>query len=304
MTNRLKIAFIALCLCACATTVDAEPGFNQWRQEFAPRAKLAGISQKTIDKTLPKLSFVPRVIELDRQQPEFKLSLEEYQSRVLTPARIAQGAQLWDANQKLFQRLEKEYGVEPQILLALWAIETRYGEVKGGFDALSALATLAYEGRRAAYFEKELIASLKLIDSGKTRAKDMRASWAGAMGQTQFMPTTLQRYGVDGNGDGKIDVWNNKADALTSGANYLKGAGWKHGQSWGQEISPNDPRLAQYSNDPNFLKIGGNTPHYFLLAPNYQVFLNWNRSHLFAITVGQLADAIKAKKSTSGRTSS
>ena len=210
--------------------------------------------------------------------------------------------------------------MQPEFVVALWGIETSYGERTGGFPVLAAVATLAYDGRRSRYFRREFLNALKIIDDGHISAENMNGSWAGAMGQVQFMPSSFQSYAVDYDGDGRIDIWNNVGDALASAANYLARSGWKEGQGWGQEIQLPEgfnkklissrirkslsewqrigilaKEFPQNSNlQASIVQPDGEGGRAFLAYPNYRVILKWNRSNFFAVAVGTLAGRIGA----------
>jgi membrane-bound lytic murein transglycosylase B len=238
--------------------------------------------------------------------------------------RIHEGREKLAQHRKLLNKVANTYGVPPQYIVALWGIETSYGKITGGFDILSALATLAYEGRRASFFEKELIAALKILQGGHAGTDRLLGSWAGAMGQCQFMPSSYHRYAVDGDGDGDVDIWNSLPDVFASMANYLKTEGWNDDLRWGRAVVA--PRaipeslygrdnmrplsewrrrgVMQASGAPLPVPADGSDPMAGLVAPdgvggpsfliyeNYNVIMHWNRSTYFATSVGLLADAI------------
>ncbi|MCI5130067.1 MAG: lytic murein transglycosylase, partial [Candidatus Electrothrix sp. EH2] len=173
---------------------------------------------------------------LDRKQKEYSLSFTNYLNNSISPARIRIGKRKIRENAEIFDRIEKKYAVPPEILVSLWGLESNFGSFTGNFSTINTLATLAYEGRRRDFFTNELLCALAVLDSGHITVQEMTGSWAGAMGQPQFMPSTFLHYAADGNGDGKKDIWKNTSDVLTSAANYLAEAGWKRGQKWGLEV--------------------------------------------------------------------
>ncbi len=298
------------------------PEFQSWLADLRKEARAAGISQPTLERALGGLSPLQRVIQLDRSQPEFRLSLEQYLGRVVSEKLIAQGREKLKANALLLAELERRYGVPPRFLIALWGLETRYGAMTGGYPVIAATATLAYEGRRGTFFRQELIHALRILDEGHIAAEEMTGSWAGAMGQVQFMPSSFRAFGVDHNADGRIDIWRSLEDALASAANYLKRSGWQEGVIWGREVElpaglgpasiglqtrqtlsqwqakgvrrprgqdlPRQPDLASSIVQPD--GPGGRA---FVVYDNYRVILRWNRSHHFGIGVGLLADRIE-----------
>jgi len=304
--------------------------FDAWLVGVRAQAREKGISEATIKAALSDLQPIPRIIELDRKQPEFTLTLTQYLNRVVPASRVKKGRQKLAENRELLAALETKYGVPGRYIVAFWGIETGFGRISGGYSVVAALATLAHDGRRSAYFRKELMNALKIIDDGHIAADQMSGSWAGAMGQTQFMPSTFLSHAIDYDGDNRIDVWNTRADALASGANYLKKAGWNPDLTWGREVrlpegfdaalasKTNRLTLAQWQAlgvtkiDGSALplrdgikgrivlpesknKAEGEAGRAFLVYDNFDVILDWNRSNFFAIAVGQLADQIKTQ---------
>jgi len=178
----------------------------------------------------------PRVIELDQKQPESAITFKAYRHNVVTPARIKKGAELARFYREELDALEAQTGVPPQIVVALWAVESSFGQDMGDFEVVNSLATLAYEGRRADFFRAELLSALRILETENMTPGDLRGSWAGAMGQCQFMPSTYLKYAVDVIGDGRRDIWNSDADVLASIANYLAQLGWQRDLPWGREV--------------------------------------------------------------------
>ncbi len=297
----------------------AKPSFEAWLAAFRKEAEVKGISAATLDRALRQIRFIPRVIELDRRQPEFTLTLDEYLARVVPERRVRLGKRKLAEQRERLQRVARRYGVQPRFLVALWGIETDYGRLTGGFNALSALATLAYDGRRAAYFRRELLQALRIVEAGHVAPEEMTGSWAGAMGQTQFMPSTFVNYAVDGNGDGHIDLWNDLDDVFASAANYLSSMGWNPRYTWGREVRLPDDRASAWVGERHPLSVwqarglrrldgrplpqvaglkarlvqpDGPGGRAFLVYGNYDVLLKWNRADTFAIAVGTLADRL------------
>jgi membrane-bound lytic murein transglycosylase B len=195
-----------------------------------------GIAPATLDAALNGVTPIDRVIELDRRQPEFTLTFDQYLSRTVTADRVVAARARYAENKALLDAVGRRYGVQPRFIVALWGLETNFGRSTGGFSVVASLATLAYEGRRAAYFRDELMNALEIIDQGHVKAADMKGSWAGAMGQSQFMPSTFLNYAVDWDGDGKRDIWRDKGDVFASAANYLKQSGWNDEETWGRRV--------------------------------------------------------------------
>ena len=213
--------------------------FERFLDGVRADARRAGISEATLNQSLSGIRANQRVIELDRRQAEGAMPWEEYRDRImLTPTRIQNGRRLMAENTDLLRRIEARYHVAPSVIVAIWGVETNYGGNTGGFGVLEALATLAWEGRRAAYFRNELISALRILNDRHTSADRMKGSWAGAMGQPQFMPSNFERLAVDFDGDGRRDIWDNRADALASIAHYFQRNGWRRGEAWGREVRP------------------------------------------------------------------
>ncbi|MGI2196716.1 lytic murein transglycosylase [Shewanella baltica] len=284
------------------------------------RARTEGLSEATINSTIANLKFVPRVIELDQQQPEFSQTFDNYFSKRATEWRVNEGRRLLKKHSVLLNQLAKEYGVPPQYILSFWGLETNYGSYKGKMSVLNSLATLACEPRRSNYFTIELMQALKLKEKYQFDDDTMVGSWAGAMGHTQFMPSAYAKYAVDGDGDGKADLWNSTTDALTSAANFLQHLGWQRNERWGREVLlPKDfsyshlgakqplalsewaaLNVTQANGQPlpavdiqaALYLPAGHTGPAFLGYENFNVIMRWNRSEYYAITVGHLADRI------------
>lgn len=202
-------------------------------------ARRHGISQATLSRALAGLRPNGRVIELDRRQAEGGLTWEEYRDRIMvSPTRVANAQRHYAENQSLLRAIEARYRVSPAVIVAIWGVETNFGGNTGGFGVIEALATLAWEGRRAEYFRKELLAALRILEQGHIAPERMKGSWAGAMGQPQFMPSNFERLAVDFDGDGRRDIWDSKADALASIAHYFQRNGWREGEPWGRETIP------------------------------------------------------------------
>ncbi|MCH1930572.1 lytic murein transglycosylase [Shewanella sp. A25] len=295
-------------------------GFHDCLVQLQNRATREGISDDTVMDTVAKLQFVPKVIELDNAQPEFSQTFYSYFTKRATDWRISEGQRLLRENRALLTRLEQQYGVPPQYLLSFWGLETNYGTYKGKMSVLDSLATLACEQRRAEYFTTELMQALKLKEKYGFDKSTMVGSWAGAMGHTQFMPSAYAKYALDGDGDGKADLWNSTADALTSAANFLQQLGWQRSERWGREVTLpanfNYQHLGAKQAQPLSVWAGesvretngkllpslpmkaalylpsGHTGPAFLGYENFNVIMRWNRSEFYAITVGHLADRI------------
>ena len=325
--GRQPVAFLLFLLfltTGYAVAADAqEEKFAAWVTAFRQEALTEGIRTETLDAVLPGLTFQPRVVELDRRQPEGTLTYAEYLSRVLPPARVNRGKRLLRKHRALLTEIGDAHGVQPRFIVALWGIESDFGRVTGGFPVLDSLATLAFDGRRGEFFRGQLIAALRIVDDGHIQPDKMLGSWAGAMGQSQFMPSSFQQFAVDHDGDGRRDIWGTLPDVFASAANYLAKAGWKHDQTWGRQVrlpegfdldlkglevkkslgewqtlgvrrSNGDDLPTRQLTSSLILPSGPGGPA-FLTYSNYRVLLKWNRSHYFATTVGQFADLLAAR---------
>ena len=292
--------------------------FDKFVNDISNEAIQNGISKKVLTEYKKKVSFIPRVIELDRSQPEFKLSLNQYLNRVVTPLRIKKANKKYKENKKILNVISKHYGVQPRFIVALWGIETDFGRLTGGFSVVSALTSLAYDGRRHDYFKKELLNALKIINDGHISMNKMTGSWAGAMGQCQFMPSSFINYANDWNKDGTKNIWTSKPDVFASAANYLKRVGWSNKITWGRKVyignlnkkfnskkfyflkdwnkkgvlNENKEKLPQVNVKARLIIPDKYGKYGYLVYSNFESLLNWNRSNYFAIAVGKLSDSI------------
>ncbi len=318
---RILLACLGLFLgLALSASSEPLPDFNEWLAGLRAEAVASGISVETLDSALVGLAPIPRVLELDRAQPEDTLSLAQYLAIMAGEQRLRKGRDRLAAKRELLAGVEAEYGVPPAILTALWGIESDFGRVTGTFPVLGALATLAHDRRRAAFFRRELLAALTLCDTGVVVLSELRGSWAGAMGQLQFLPSVLLRYGVDADRDGRISIWRAGPDLFASGARYLAASGWQAGQPWGIEVAlpggmptgelradvrkpvavwfhaglrPIRTPGAQVSTLPATLYLPeGPVGRAFLIMDNFEVLLRWNRSTKYALAVGLLGDQL------------
>ncbi len=303
------------------TAFGTGPDFEQWLVAFKEEAIGAGISQATLDAAFKGVKPIEKVLDLDRSQPEFKLTLDQYLSKVVTKEMVQEGRKRLVEVSPILSTVMARHGVAPPYLVALWGIETKYGRISGGYSVISALTTLAYDGRRSAFFRKELLQALRILDEGHIPVADMTGSWAGAMGQLQFMPSTFKRYAADFDGDGRVDIWNNLGDAFLSGGKYLAAAGWVKGEPWGHEVvlpqgldrtligmeirkrasewaslgiqrADKSDQKEWSSLQASLVQPDGPGGRAFMVFNNFRVILSWNRSQLFGIAVGTLADKI------------
>lgn len=231
---------VCLCFFALRGTAQAEDvDFSAWEEFLVgvrTEALAKGISEKTVLAATEGIQPLRRVIKQDRKQAEFKQTLDGYMKRRVSQARIESGQAMMLAHADVLDRISKEYGVQSRYIVAIWGMETNYGRYPLRIDAIPALATMAFDKRRADFFRKELMAALQILDEGHITLENMKGSWAGALGQSQFMPTSFLGYAKDGDGDGRRDIWTNEADVFASIANYLSRHGWGDDHIWGREV--------------------------------------------------------------------
>ena len=297
---------LALSTASISTADVSQKSFGAWLSLLRKEASGSGIQQKTLDSVLKDLQPDSRVIELDNNQPEGKLTFDQYLSRILSEERIARGRKKLTDSRRLLAKIAEAYGVQPRFLVALWGVETDFGRVTGSFPVIDSLVSLIYDGRRSSFFRKELLHALHILNEGHISHARMKGSWAGAMGQLQFMPSTFRHFAVDFDGDGRIDIWESQEDVFASAANYLSQSGWRRGQTWGQEVllpegahlKPTKFKRLKPLSDWQALGIktkdgsdflapdslssivlpDGPTDRAFLVYDNYRVIHKWNRS--------------------------
>ena len=302
-------------------TASGDILFDSWASGFYGRAIAAGISPALLQREFAGLTPEPRVGSLDNRQPEFSKPISDYIRSAVSETRVAIGNQKSSALAPQLPAIEQRYGVPREILEGIWGMETGYGAILGDFDVVRAMATLAAQGRRREFAENQLIAALELIGSGEVSRRQLRGSWAGAMGQTQFIPTTFAASAVDGDGDGRRDLWSSPADALASAANLLRQAGWAPGQDWAREVAAppgfdfsltEGPKktpeewealgvrradgrswsAADKAAQAQLIAPAGAAGPLFLLFPNHFVIRKYNNSVAYALSVGLLADRL------------
>jgi membrane-bound lytic murein transglycosylase B len=216
--------------------IPDKPSFESYVEALKIEALSKNFSAELVESSFANIKFHERAIKADRSQPESVETLDTYLPTRVAEWKVTKARKLYKQHLPLLTKVGNEYGVQPRFIVALWGLETNFGSFTGGFNVVSALTTLAYEGRREVFFKKQLWAALTILDEGHISIKDMKGSWAGAMGQNQFMPTSFLSYAVDGDGDGKKDIWNNQADIFASMANYLKKEGWNADITWGRQV--------------------------------------------------------------------
>ena len=302
---------------------EVQRGFENWVTSFRPRALSSGVSDATWNRAMRDVRYNPKVIERDRSQAEFTKTIWEYLDSAVSDTRIENGRAALSQHAAVLRQIEAKYGVDKEVVVAVWGMESNYGKNRGTTQIIPALATLAYDGRRGAFFAEQLIAALKIIQAGDTDPAHLTGSWAGAMGHTQFIPTSYLAYAVDFTGDGRRDIWSdNPADALASTAAYLARSGWRNGQPWGVEVqlpqgfnyglagkkvkkSPAEwaalgVRAATGGTVPNhgpasILLPAGSKGAAFMIFGNFTAISRYNSADAYVIGVGHLSDRLKGK---------
>ena len=312
--------------------VEASQPFADWLVDLTKEAHDRGFSDALVDQTLTGLEPLQRVVDNDRAQAELNPGFNRYLSARVTRSMVRRGQDLSREHRAVLGKVERKFDVQRRFLLALWGIETRYGRITGNTPVFQALATLAWEPRRAGYFRGELFNALTMVQRGHIEARAMTGSWAGAMGQTQFMPSSYLSYAVDFDGDGRRDIWKSTGDALASIANYLKGFGWKGDETWGREVQVSDTvrdeiartipkrtegcyalrNMTERRPLERWQKIGVRLvdgrplpratltaslvdvgERTFLVYSNYDAILGYNCAHYYALTVALLSDRLR-----------
>jgi len=303
------------------STAPQDPGFQKWISAFRARATAQGISATTFDRAFSGVRYDPDVIKRDRNQSEFTKTIWEYLDSAASENRIRNGKAAVQKHRAKLDAIEVRYGVDKEVVVAVWGLESAYGAFRGSNDIVRSLATLAYDGRRGAFFEQQLVAALKILQNGDTSPRNMTGSWAGAMGHTQFIPTSYLDYAVDFTGDGRRDIWSeDPSDALASTAAYLAKFGWVSGQPWGVEVrlprgfdfaladrkvskSPAqwgalgvvgiDGRTVPNHGSASILLPAGGQGAAFMIFKNFSVIERYNTADAYVIGVGHLSDRIK-----------
>ncbi|SDJ75781.1 membrane-bound lytic murein transglycosylase B [Ferrimonas sediminum] len=318
---KLKCLTMVALFAALQVQATEKPDFEQYVEQLKLEAAQKEFSAATIEAAFDGIKLHKRAIKADKNQPEFKKTLDTYLPQAVPDWKVAKAKKLLHENRELLQQVGDAYGVQPRFIVALWGIETNFGNYTGNFSVIGATASLAYDGRRETFFKEQLFAALTILEQGHISASDMKGSWAGAMGQCQFMPTSFLAYAQDFDGDGKKDIWNNKADVFASAANYLKQVGWNDDLTWARQVSLTEPvaevdkglkvkkSLAQWQQMGVRRFDGSDLPtrdikaslvqpddahgRSYLAYANYDALMRWNRSHYFVAAVGHLADRIK-----------
>jgi len=332
MVRVLALVLAAALLQAPQGTDSTSQSFDEWRQELLEEARARGYSERLIREVLASLEPLPRVIQNDRTQAELVVGFDRYAGNRVTPLIVRRGRDAARRHATVLARVEEAYGVQRRFVLAIWGIETQYGRVTGNTPIFRALATLAWEPRRADFFRRELFDALTMVSSGYADAKRMTGSWAGAMGHPQFMPSSYLKYAEDFDGDGRRDIWGPTPDMFASVANYLKQWGWNDEFTWGREVRLTPGVRARIDREiptrtdgcfamrnmteriplADWQTLGVRRPdgaalptvdvaaglvhtdtRSFLVYPNYDVILRYNCAHYYALTVARLADQLR-----------
>jgi len=326
-----KQIYIALFVCFICISSGVQAfvpalAFEAWMDRLRADALKQGISKEIVAAALTDdLKPIKSIVKLDRKQPEKTITFNQYRKNIVSRARVNKGRKMFKRHRAELQKIGDAFGVQPRFIVALWGIETNYGGYTGGFGIVPALVTMSYDGRRSAFFRKELMDALRILDQGHISLANMKGSWAGAMGQSQFMPSSFLRYAVDYNGDGRRDIWNTKVDVFASAANYLAQSGWKGDETWGRAVKlPKNFKnkftglkvqktLAEWQKlgvrkingmdlpvvagmKGSIVQPDGVGGSAYLVYNNYRTIMRWNKSLYFATSVGLLADQIAMGK--------
>lgn len=319
-----KLIILCAFLPIIANATIADEDFLQCKVNLVKRAEIAGFSPYITETVIDSISPIQRVIALDKKQPEFTQTFEQYIKARVTDYHVRVGKEKLKQNKKLFDTLEQKYGVPRQYLVSFWGLETVFGKHKGKMSVLNSLATLACDERRSEFFTLELLNLFTLIETKQVSVEQLQGSWAGAMGHMQFMPTAFLKYAVDGDKDGKVDIWESEVDALTTAANYLNQIGWQTKERWGREVKlpdnfafdkvafdqyyplndfkqlgvkkANNQSLSTYDIQAELYLPSGHKGPAFLIYPNFNVIMTWNLSKSYALSVGILANKLVGAK--------
>ncbi|MDP9126923.1 MAG: lytic murein transglycosylase [Pseudomonadota bacterium] len=319
-----RLAFLFLMVLCGAATADAalvrDEAFEQWLQGLQMEAVADGVSAPTAQNVLSDVELDDRVLALDGKQPETTITFEDYVRRTITADRVAEGRRLLRENAATLEEVGKRYSVQPKIIVALWGVESSFGRNSGDFSVIDALVTLAYGGRRAEFFRKELLNALHIIDQQHMKAAELRGSWAGAMGQCQFMPSTYLHFAASFT-NSSPNIWDNQADVFASIANYIAAEGWRGDRDWGYEVTLvrdipetdvgltkkqpvidweqegvrgiNGESLPDSPVEMSLIAPDGAGGRHFLVSDNFRALMRWNHSTFFATSIGLLADRIE-----------
>lgn len=318
----MKYIFVIVLACL-SQTLCAKPTFEQYLTEIKNQAIEQGYAVDFVEQTFAGVSYREKTVKADKNQPETKITLDTYLATRVPDWKVNKAVNLLSQHQQLLDTVEQQYGVQKRFIVALWGNESNFGNIMGKHSVINSLLTLAYEGRREAMFRKQLFAALQILDEGHIALENFVGSWAGAMGQSQFMPTSFLDYAVDFDNDGRKDIWNNEADVFASIANFLKQEGWSSDLTWGRQVSvlngfdfdlaglqPEKRRLLGQWQESGVRRYDGSSlpavaikaslihpdgeqGRLYLVYENFRTLMKWNRSSYFGVSVSYLADRIK-----------
>ena len=323
MAIKLNSILLSMLLLLVSQSLTAKPSFEQYLVDVKLQAIDQGYTSEFVDQVFEGVRYRKKTVTADKNQPETKLTLDKYLATRVPDWKVKKAIDLMAQHQVLLDQVEQQFGVQKRFIVALWGNESNFGNIMGNHSVINSLVTLAYDGRREAMFKKQLFAALKILKQGHVELDDFVGSWAGAMGQSQFMPTSFLDYAIDFDNDGRKDIWNSKADVFASIANFLKSEGWSNQITWGRQVSiPDDfdfnlaglkssskrlladwhgmgVRRYDGRNLPNLPIKGsliapdGENGRIYLVYENFHTLMKWNRSSYFGVSVSYLSDRIK-----------
>jgi membrane-bound lytic murein transglycosylase B len=304
-------------------SINAKPTFDQYLSDLKLEAIEQGYTSNFVDRVFASVGYRKKSVVADKNQPETKLTLDKYLATRVPDWKVKKAVDLMAQHHVLLDEVEQQFGVQKRFIVALWGNESNFGRIMGKHSVINSLVTLAYEGRREALFKKQLFAALQILQQGHVSPQKFVGSWAGAMGQSQFMPTSFLDYAVDFDNDGRKDIWNNKADVFASIANFLKSEGWSHQITWGRQVTVPDNfdfglaglkssskrlladwqsmgvrrydgmNLPELAIQGSLIAPDGESGRIFLVYENFHTLMKWNRSSYFGVSVSYLSDRIK-----------
>jgi membrane-bound lytic murein transglycosylase B len=304
-------------------SINAKPTFDQYLSDLKLEAIEQGYTSNFVDRVFASVGYRKKSVVADKNQPETKLTLDKYLATRVPDWKVKKAVDLMAQHHVLLDEVEQQFGVQKRFIVALWGNESNFGRIMGKHSVINSLVTLAYEGRREALFKKQLFAALQILQQGHVSLQKFVGSWAGAMGQSQFMPTSFLDYAVDFDNDGRKDIWNNKADVFASIANFLKSEGWSHQITWGRQVTVPDNfdfglaglkssskrlladwqsmgvrrydgmNLPELAIQGSLIAPDGESGRIFLVYENFHTLMKWNRSSYFGVSVSYLSDRIK-----------